>query len=92
VFVRERSAAPIIMLTALEAVDERIPGLESGADDYVTKPFPLRQLQLRVAARLRRTEAAASQNSVRGWVILGGPGAPPGWVPGGGGGAVGAGI
>ncbi|GAA1964134.1 response regulator transcription factor [Microbacterium deminutum] len=55
--VRERSDIPIIMLTALDAVDERIRGLETGADDYITKPFALRELQLRVQAQLRRRAA-----------------------------------
>ncbi|MCS0498553.1 response regulator transcription factor [Protaetiibacter sp. 10F1B-8-1] len=49
---------PIIMLTALDAVEDRIDGLEHGADDYVTKPFALRELQLRISATLRRTRAA----------------------------------
>lgn len=53
-----RSAAPdtaIIMLTALGAVSERIDGFEHGADDYLAKPFALRELQLRVDAMLRRS-------------------------------------
>ncbi len=53
-----RAAAPetsIIMLTALDAVEERIDGLEHGADDYLAKPFALRELQLRIAALLRRS-------------------------------------
>lgn len=53
-----RSAAPqtsIIMLTALGSVEERINGLERGADDYIAKPFALRELQLRVDAMLRRS-------------------------------------
>lgn len=53
--VRAFSGAPIIMLTARDGVEERITGLESGADDYLTKPFSLRELQLRVNAQLRRS-------------------------------------
>lgn len=53
--IREVSAVPIIMLTALDGVDNRIDGLESGADDYLAKPFSLRELQLRVNAQLRRS-------------------------------------
>jgi DNA-binding response OmpR family regulator len=49
---------PIIMLTALDAVEERIDGLEHGADDYIAKPFSLRELQLRIDAMVRRTRGA----------------------------------
>lgn len=52
--VRAVSDVPIIMLTALSAVEDRINGLEFGADDYLTKPFSMRELQLRLAALLRR--------------------------------------
>ncbi|QAY64001.1 response regulator transcription factor [Xylanimonas allomyrinae] len=45
---------PVIMLTVLDAVEERIDGLEHGADDYLSKPFALRELQLRVDALVRR--------------------------------------
>lgn len=57
--VRAASDIPIIMLTALDAVDDRIEGLEHGADDYVSKPFALRELELRVSAQLRRRAGAA---------------------------------
>ena len=50
---------PVIMLTALGEESDRVPGLESGADDYVTKPFSPRELTLRVQAVLRRARAAA---------------------------------
>lgn len=56
--VRAVSAAPIIMLTALDSVEHRIEGLEHGADDYLGKPFSLRELQLRVNAQLRRSSAS----------------------------------
>jgi DNA-binding response OmpR family regulator len=58
--LRERSDArhlPIIMLTAKSSESERVAGLELGADDYVTKPFSLRELTARVKAVLRRTAA-----------------------------------
>jgi DNA-binding response OmpR family regulator len=58
--VRAFSSVPIIMLTALDGVEERIRGLESGADDYLTKPFSLRELQLRVNAQLRRSHTSAA--------------------------------
>ena len=51
---------PIIMLTARGAEAERVAGLELGADDYVTKPFSVRELVARVRAVLRRAEDAAS--------------------------------
>lgn len=57
---REKSTAhvPIIMLTAREAEDDRIRGLDTGADDYITKPFSPRELLARVAAVLRRVRPA----------------------------------
>jgi DNA-binding response OmpR family regulator len=51
---------PVIMLTALGEESDRVLGLESGADDYVTKPFSPRELTLRVQAVLRRARAAGS--------------------------------
>ena len=53
---REKATAhvPIIMLTAREAEDDRIRGLETGADDYITKPFSPRELLARVSAVMRR--------------------------------------
>jgi len=48
---------PILMLTARSSEDDRVTGLELGADDYVTKPFSLRELAARVRAVLRRTAA-----------------------------------
>jgi len=57
--VRAFSNVPIIMLTALDSVDDRIAGLEHGADDYLSKPFSLRELQLRVNAQLRRSTTTA---------------------------------
>lgn len=51
---------PILMLTALDAIDDRIDGLEHGADDYLAKPFVLRELHLRIQAMLRRSTAATT--------------------------------
>ena len=45
---------PILMLTARDAIDDRVTGLEAGADDYLVKPFALRELQARLRALLRR--------------------------------------
>src|SRR5882757_8619020 len=53
--IRERgSAVPILMLTARDAVRDRVAGLDAGADDYLTKPFDLEELHARVRALLRR--------------------------------------
>jgi DNA-binding response OmpR family regulator len=57
--VRELSNVPVIMLTAKGEEDDRVRGLELGADDYVTKPFSPRELVSRVRAVLRRTESAS---------------------------------
>jgi two-component system, OmpR family, KDP operon response regulator KdpE len=53
--LREVSAVPVLMLTALHQAEDRIRGLEDGADDYLVKPFDVQELTLRVAAILRRT-------------------------------------
>jgi two-component system response regulator MprA len=49
---------PVLMLTARDAVDDRVAGLDAGADDYLVKPFALRELQARLRALLRRTETS----------------------------------
>ena len=54
--IRESSQVPIIMLTAKSEVFDRIQGLEMGADDYVVKPFEMKELIARINAVLRRTE------------------------------------
>ena len=51
------SIVPVLMLTARDTVDDRIVGLDSGADDYLTKPFDFRELLARARALLRRGEA-----------------------------------
>jgi two-component system KDP operon response regulator KdpE len=56
--IREVSNVPVIMLTAKGEEDDRVRGLQLGADDYVTKPFSPRELVSRVKAVLRRTEGA----------------------------------
>jgi len=59
--IREVSTVPVIMLTAKGEEDDRVRGLELGADDYVTKPFSPRELVSRVRAVLRRTDQASGQ-------------------------------
>jgi two-component system response regulator MprA len=48
---------PVLMLTARDGIDDRVDGLDAGADDYLSKPFALRELRARVRALLRRAEA-----------------------------------
>ncbi|MFD5538833.1 response regulator [Streptomyces sp. NPDC127079] len=58
--LRDRAPVPVIMLTARGDEDDRIMGLEVGADDYVTKPFSPRELVLRVESVLRRSHPASA--------------------------------
>jgi two-component system response regulator MprA len=55
---------PVLMLTARDAIDDRVAGLEAGADDYLVKPFALDELLARVKALLRRAGAAPSDGPV----------------------------
>ena len=59
--VRAASSTPILMLTAKTSEEDRIAGLELGADDYVTKPFSPRELVLRVGAILRRGKSEVAE-------------------------------
>ena len=59
--IRKESSVPILMLTAKDGEQERVVGLEMGADDYVTKPFSPRELVARVRAILRRTAREAQR-------------------------------
>lgn len=61
--VRARSAVPILMLTARSDAEDRITGLETGADDYLAKPFDPRELLLRVGGILRRAGANAATSA-----------------------------
>jgi two-component system phosphate regulon response regulator OmpR len=58
--IRQTSTVPILMLTARDAAESRITGLEIGADDYVAKPFEPRELSLRIANILKRAKPAAT--------------------------------
>ncbi len=60
--VREFSDVPIIMITAKADEVDKVLGLELGADDYITKPFGIRELIARIRANLRRTVQSASQD------------------------------
>jgi two-component system, OmpR family, response regulator MprA len=57
---RSGNEVPVLMLTARDAVDDRVAGLDAGADDYVVKPFALDELLARVRALLRRVSPAAA--------------------------------
>jgi DNA-binding response OmpR family regulator len=65
--LRSGGSVPILMLTARSAEEDRIRGLELGADDYVTKPFSPRELVLRVQAILRRGGGAVADHGVTGY-------------------------
>jgi DNA-binding response OmpR family regulator len=54
--IRQTTATPVLMLTARDEEVDRVVGLEAGADDYLTKPFSMRELVARVRAMLRRVE------------------------------------
>jgi DNA-binding response OmpR family regulator len=58
--IRAESSVPIVMLTAKDSELDKVVGLELGADDYVTKPFSLRELSARIRALFRRSEQAAA--------------------------------
>ncbi len=59
--IREKSSVPILMLTAREEELDKVLGLELGADDYITKPFSIRELMARVKANMRRTEVVVEE-------------------------------
>ena len=61
---------PVLMLTARDAVEDRIQGLDSGADDYLTKPFEFRELLARLRALLRRPEHLSSPQICVGDLVL----------------------
>jgi two-component system response regulator MprA len=56
---------PVLMLTARDAIDDRVKGLDVGADDYLVKPFALRELQARLRALLRRTNDGSDSEVLR---------------------------
>jgi DNA-binding response OmpR family regulator len=58
---RRKVSTPIVMLTALGSTEEKVTGLDAGADDYITKPFEFEELLARIRALLRRGEATESR-------------------------------
>ena len=63
--IREESQTPVIMLTAKSETDDKVAGLKSGADDYITKPFEMKEVLARIEAVLRRTDRNATEKAVR---------------------------
>ena len=63
--IRSESRTPVIMLTAKGELDDKITGLKAGADDYITKPFEMRELIARIEAVLRRSENGGTEVKVR---------------------------
>jgi two-component system, OmpR family, phosphate regulon response regulator OmpR len=69
--IRETSTVPILLLTARSETEDRIAGLEAGADDYLAKPFEPKELLLRINAILRRMPEPASQEAAPKLMTLG---------------------
>jgi DNA-binding response OmpR family regulator len=67
--IRAESGVPIVMLTAKDSELDKVVGLELGADDYVTKPFSLRELSARIRALFRRSETATPPGPAPGAVV-----------------------
>ena len=69
--LRRESAIPVIMLTARDSVIDKVSGLDSGADDYITKPFAIEELLARIRAALRKQPAApAVQKLTAGPLVM----------------------
>jgi DNA-binding response OmpR family regulator len=69
--LRSRSQVPIIMLTAKDDEIDKVLGLEMGADDYITKPFSVREFRSRVRAALRRSEMLRARSSGDAPIVAG---------------------
>ena len=64
--VRKHKEVPVIMVTARDAVMDKVAGLDAGADDYLTKPFAIEELFARIRVALKRSEAARAASGVGG--------------------------
>jgi two-component system OmpR family response regulator len=64
-----RSGASVLVLTARDAISDRVHGLDVGADDYLTKPFSVSELEARVRALLRRSPPASPRMTIRGLTV-----------------------
>jgi len=69
-FRHRKLSLPILILTARDSVNDRIEGIEQGADDYLTKPFELRELEARIQALIRRCYGGFDHNIVIGRLTL----------------------
>jgi len=67
---RRKSTGPVLMLTGMNRIEDKVEGLESGADDYLTKPFDMRELVARVKSQLRRSEGAKDKVLKAGRISL----------------------
>lgn len=65
-YIREESDVPVIFLTAKGELEDRIQGFETGADDYMTKPFSIKELLMRMRAILKRTEEEKPDVMIQG--------------------------
>ena len=63
--IREESKTPVIMLTAKAETDDKVAGLKSGADDYITKPFEMKEVLARIEAVLRRSDRCVPEEPAR---------------------------
>ena len=63
--IRAESNTPVIMLTAKSELDDKVHGLKAGADDYVTKPFEMKELLARIEAVLRRSDCSETEKKAR---------------------------
>jgi two-component system response regulator QseB len=64
------SLVPVLMITARDTLQDRVQGLDAGADDYLVKPFALAEVKARIRSLLRRQEARASAEMVHGTLVL----------------------
>lgn len=67
--LRRRGEVPVLMLTALDELEDRVSGLDHGADDYLAKPFRVKELQARVRALLRRAKSNSPEEELRRGVL-----------------------
>ncbi len=67
---RRASATPVLVLTARDTLDDRVKGLDLGADDYLTKPFELPELEARVRALIRRGQSGGASLLAHGPLVL----------------------
>ena len=63
--IRAEGKTPVIMLTAKSETDDKVAGLKSGADDYITKPFEMKEVLARIEAVLRRSDCVSAQKQAR---------------------------